>query len=131
MPHEIYREFLDRKLSSIDNHIMELIGGITVTKILENGVISDTTAYQTATFSDVSDYGAILVVFKIDGTVVPEILYFKTSSLSTTPLTYDTYVHRHITGQITNTTISTTDYSGSYRNITVDIYAIDNDITGG
>lgn len=128
MPHELYREFIDRKLTSIDGHIVDLINGLTITKILSDGVISDTTDYQTATFSDVSDYGAVIVVFKIDGNEVPEKLYIKVSDLSVNPLVYNTYIHRYVAGEITTTSINTTQYTGSFRDITVDVYALTKDI---
>lgn len=131
MPHELYREFIDRKLTSIDGHIVDLINGLNVTKILSDGVISDTTDYATATFPDVSSYGAIIIVFKIDGTETKERIYYKASDLSSTPLTYNVFIHRYVMGKITNTTINSEDYSGSFRNITVDIYALNTDIIEG
>ena len=100
-------------------------------KILENGVISTTSDYATATFSDVSDYEWLLVVFKLDNVETDEKIAFKVSDLSANPKTYNTYIHRDVTGQITLTSINTTGYSGAYRDIKCDVYAFNNDILGG
>ncbi|WP_405343220.1 hypothetical protein [Ruminococcus sp.] len=100
-------------------------------KILENGVISTTSTYATATFSDVSNYEWLLVVFKLDNVDTGEKIAFKVSDLSANPLTYNAYIHRNVAGQITLTSINTNDYSGAYRDIKCDVYAFNNDILGG
>lgn len=106
-------------------------GSTPPVKILEDGVISTTSAYATATFSDVSDYEWLLVVFKLDNVETGEKIAFKVSDLSANPSTYNVYIHRYVEGQITLTSINTYGYSGSYRDIKCDVYAFNNDILGG
>ena len=106
-------------------------GSTPPVKILENGVISTTSTYATATFSDVSNYEWLLVVFKLDDVETGEKIAYKVSDLSSSPSVYNAYIHRYVEGQITLTSINTTNYSGSYRNIKCDIYAFNNDILGG
>ena len=111
---------------------VHLGGGITPpVKILENGVISSTSAYATATFSDVSNYEWLLVVFKLDNVETGEKIAYKVSDLSASPTSYNAFIHRNVAGQITLTSINTTDYSGAHRDIKCDVYAFNNDILGG
>lgn len=106
-------------------------GSTPPVKILENGVISTTSAYATATFSDVSNYEWLLVVFKLDNVETGEKIAFRVSDLSANPSSYNAYIHRDVAGKITLTSINTSDYSGAYRDIKCDIYAFNNDILGG
>ena len=106
-------------------------GGITPTKILSDGVISTTSAYATATFSDISDYDYIVIVFKLDDVETKQRVAFKVSDLSSSDTTFNTYVHRYVEGAVSLTSIKTVNYSGAYRDIKCDIYAYSENIEGG
>lgn len=87
--------------------------------VLSDGVISDTTNYQTAYFSDISDYSKILVTMKWEGV----------------PMTYSQVINvadignemnitlNNVQITLTKTSIRSTYYSGDWHNITASIYA--------
>ena len=91
----------------------------TLETVLSDGVISDTSDYRTATFSDISDYSKILVTMKWEGT----------------PMTYSQVINvadignemnitlNNVQITLTKTSIRSTYYSGDYHNITASIYA--------
>ena len=106
-------------------------GGITPTKVLSDGVISTTSAYATATFSDISDYDYIVIVFKLDDVETKQRVAFKVSDLSSSDTAFNVFIHRNVAGAVSLTSVKTTDYSGSYRDIKCDIYAYSENIEGG
>lgn len=106
-------------------------GGSTPTKILSDGVISTLSAYATATFSDISDYDYIVIVFKLDDVETKQRVAFKVSDLSSSDTAFNVFIHRYVAGAVSLTSVKTTDYSGSYRDIKCDIYAYREDIEGG
>lgn len=106
-------------------------GGITPTKILSDGVISTTSAYATATFSDISDYDYIVIVFKLDDVETKQRVAFKVSDLSSSDTTFYVNIHRYVEGAVSLTSIKAVNYSGSYRDIKCDIYAYNENIEGG
>ena len=91
----------------------------TLETVLSDGVISDTSDYRTATFSDISDYSKILVTMKWEGT----------------PMTYSQVINvadignemnitlNNVQITLTKTSIRSTYYSGDFHNITASIYA--------
>lgn len=106
-------------------------GGITPTKVLSDGVISTMSACATATFSDISDYDYIVIVFKLDDVETKQRVAFKVSDLSSSDTTFNVYIHRNVAGAVSLTSVKTTDYSGSYRDIKCDIYGYNENIEGG
>lgn len=106
-------------------------GGSAPTKILSDGVISTTSAYATATFSDISDYDYIVIVFKLDDVETKQRVAFKVSDLSSSDTVFNVYIHRYVAGAVSLTSIKATEYSGSWRDIKCDIYAYNEDIEGG
>lgn len=106
-------------------------GSITPTKVLSDGVISTTSAYATATFSDISDYDYIVIVFKLDDVETKQRVAFKVSDLSSSDTTFYVNIHRYVAGAVSLTSIKATDYSGAYRDIKCDIYAYSENIEGG
>lgn len=106
-------------------------GGSAPTKILSDGVISTTSNYATATFSDISDYDYIVIVFKLDDVETKQRVAFKVSDLSSSDTTFNVYVHRYVEGAISLTSIKAVSYGGAYRDIKCDIYAYSENIEGG
>lgn len=115
----------------VDNLFVGGGGGITPTKVLSDGVISTTSAYATASFSDISDYEYIVIVFKLDDAETKQRVAFKVSDLSSSDTTFNVYVHRYVEGAVSLTSIKAVNYSGSYRDIKCDIYAYSENIEGG
>ena len=101
-------------------------GGITPTKILSDGVISTTSSYATATFSDVSNYSYLLIRIRDNVSSVDyrAELLVKVSDIGSGITLYPT-VHEEITISLTTTSISTINYSGSYYYIYADIVALE------
>lgn len=94
--------------------------------VLSNGVISTDSAYATASFSDVSDYSYLLIRIRdtVSSVDYRADLLVKVSDIDSGITLYPT-VHRQITISLTTTSISTTNYSGSYYYIYADIVALE------
>ena len=103
-------------------------GGITPVSVLNNGVISTDSAYATASFSDVSDYSYLLIRIRdtVSSVDYRADLLVKVSDIGS-GITLHPTVHREITISLTTTSISTTNYSGSYYYIYADIVALEDD----
>lgn len=97
-----------------------------LTSMLEEGVVSNTSGYQTATFSDISsfDYVYVKVYETYGGTDYEETIGIELSDIPVSGYSFSVTLHTLVTLQITRTSIEVTQYSGGY----VDIYA---DVTGG
>lgn len=97
-------------------------GGASAEAVLDNGQISTTSSYATASFSDVSDYEFILIRFRdtVSDVDYADYALVKVSDIGNGKTLYFT-LHRQITVLLTTTTIGATNYSGSYYNIYADI----------
>ena len=104
----------------------ELMTLSLLTSMLEEGVVSDTSGYQTATFSDISsfDYVYVKVYETYGGTDYEETIGIELSDIPVSGYSFSVTLHTLVTLQITRTSIEVTQYSGGY----VDIYS---DVTGG
>ena len=104
----------------------ELMTLSLLTSMLEEGVVSNTSGYQTATFSDISsfDYVYVKVYETYGGTDYEETIGIELSDIPVSGYSFSVTLHTLVTLQITRTSIEVTQYSGGY----VDIYA---DVTGG
>lgn len=100
-----------------------------VEKVLEDGQISTTSSYATASFSDISGYEYVLIRFRdtVSSVDYVDYRYVKVSDIGNGVTLYPT-LHRAITVLLTTTTIGSTNYSGSYYNIYADIVGLDEDI---
>lgn len=101
-------------------------GGASAEAVLDNGVISTDSAYATASFSDVSDYSYLLIRIRdtVSSVDYRAELLVKVSDIDS-GITLHPTVHREITISLTTTSISTTNYSGSYYYIYADIVALE------
>ena len=97
-------------------------GGASAEAVLDNGQISTTSAYATASFSDISGYEYVLVRFRDTVSDVDYVDYsfVKVSDIGAGLTLYAT-LHRQITVLLTTTTIGATNYSGTHYNIYADI----------
>lgn len=97
-------------------------GGASAEAVLDNGQISTTSSYATASFSDISGYEYVLVRYRDTVSDVDYVAYsfVKVSDIGAGLTLYPT-LHRQITVLLTTTTIGATNYSGSYYNIYADI----------
>ena len=104
-----------------ETHTLSLL-----TAELEEGVVSDTSGYQTASFSDISgyEYVRVKVYDTVGGTDYEETIGIETSDIPVSGYSFSVDLHTLVTFLITPTSIEVTQYSGGY----VDIYA---DVTGG
>lgn len=100
-------------------------GGASAEAVLDNGQISTTSSYVTASFSDVSDYEFILIRFRdtVNGVDYEDYALIKVSDIGNGKTLYPT-LHRQITVSLTTTTIGSTNYAGSYYDIYADIVAL-------
>lgn len=90
--------------------------------VLQGGVISTTSAYARATFSDVSDYEYLMVRISTGGYTDYEM--FKVSDIPADGyIDFSVSLHRSVDCRISRTYIESTNYSGSWVNITADIVA--------
>ena len=111
-------------------------GGASAEAVLDNGQISTTSSYATASFSDVSDYEFILIRFRdtVSSVDYTDYALIKVSDIGNGK-TLTPVLHRTITCQLTTTSIASTNYSGSYYNIYADIVAFTDNpfdvLTGG
>lgn len=99
-------------------------GGGGYPKVMTQGQVSTTSAYATATFDsgvDITQYYGILVVMYENGEPVAAggVVY-----TSLTSKTFYLSGDREYTMSLTPTTIGCTRYTGSYRNLYVDVYGI-------
>ena len=97
-----------------------------LTLVLDEGVVSDTSGYQRATFSDVSSYDYVYVkaYATIGGTDYEATIGIETSDIPVSGFSFSVDLHTLVTFLITPTSIEITHYSGQYE----DIFA---DVTGG
>lgn len=101
-------------------------GELSIDTILEDGQVSTTSAYATASFEDISNYDFLFVkahydyngVLKEYTTAVDVSQILIGNNLS---FTIQTSEIGNISLKITKTTIQGTNYGGSWRNIYVDI----------
>ena len=106
-------------------------GGASFDKVLEAGQISTTSAYATATFSDISNYEYVLVKIydTVSGVDYADYRYIKISDIgSGIEISPTMYLHTSITVSITTTSVSAVRYGGSYYNIYCDILGFESDI---
>lgn len=99
-------------------------GGGGYPKVMSQGQVSTTSAYATATFDsgvDITQYCGILVVMYENGEPVAAggVVFANLTSKQ-----FYMYGDREYTMVLTPTTISCTRYSGSYRNLYIDVYGI-------
>ena len=97
-----------------------------VVTILENGVISDTSDYRTATFSDVSDYDTIYIKFKVGNTEQYSIISYDVSQIGS-GVNLSVQLQPNNFGlqfNLTKTSIRATYYPGDWQNITATIYTL-------
>lgn len=100
-------------------------GGASAEAVLDNGQISTTSSYATASFSDVSDYEFILIRFRdtVSSVDYTDYALIKVSDIGNGKTLYPT-LHRQITVSLTTTSIGSTNYAGSYYDIYADIVAL-------
>ena len=100
-----------------------------VEKVLEDGQISTTSSYATASFSDISGYEYVLVRFRdtVSSVDYVDYRYVKVSNIGAGVTLYPA-LHKTLTVLLTTTTIGATNYSGAYYNIYADIVGLDEDI---
>ena len=107
-------------------------GGGGVETVLNNGQVSTTLSYATANFNeDVSDLSTLLLRFRYENNGTPyEVLYGV--NVSDIPVggsyqfaIYYVPVCEQFLGNITRTSITLTNYRGSWRDVYVDIKGID------
>lgn len=95
--------------------------------ILEDGVVSDTSNYRTATFSDISGYSKIIITFKWEsGEQINGVVYDVSAignglnfGVSLQPI--NVYVNFYLT----TTSIASTQYGGDFHNIYATIQGIE------
>ena len=104
-------------------------GGASAEAVLDNGQISTTSAYATASFSDISGYEYVLVRFRdsVGGTDYTDYKYIEVSSIGG-GMSFTCTLHRSITCYLTTTTIEPTNYTGSYYDIYADIVGFVSDV---
>lgn len=102
-------------------------GGLSIDTILEDGQVSTTSAYATASFEDISNYDFLFVKAHYDynGVLKEYTAAVDVSQILISNNTLDFAVQTSEIGKIslriTKTTIQATNYGGSWRNIYVDI----------
>ncbi len=113
----------------VDNLFVGGGGGASAEVVLDNGQISTTSAYATASFSDISGYEYVLVRFRdtVSSVDYVDYRYVKVADIGAGLTLYPT-LHRAITVLLTTTTIGATNYSGSYYNIYADIIGLPSDL---
>lgn len=96
-------------------------GGNPVT-ILEDGVVSENSSYQVATFDDISDFGIIAVSINDAGTEHPDCVCTTVQSIINNGGTINLPAgFSSMQVQLTLTSITLTWYNGSWRTVTADI----------
>ena len=110
-------------------------GELSFDTILEDGQVSTTSAYATASFEDISNYDFLFVKahYDYDGVLkeyttavdVSQILILNSNTLD---FSIQTLEIGKIGLQITKTTIKGTNYGGAWRNIYVDIKGTNFDV---
>lgn len=104
-------------------------GGASAEAVLDNGQISTTSSYSTASFSDISGYEYVLVRLRdtVSSVDYVDYKYIKVSDISSS-LSFTCTLHRSIICAITTTSISAVDYAGSYYDIYADIIGLPSDL---
>lgn len=104
-------------------------GGASAEAVLDNGQISTTSSYATASFSDISGYEYVLVRLRdtVSSVDYVDYKYIKVSDISSS-LSFTCTLHRSINCAITTTSISAVDYAGSYYDIYADIIGLPSDL---
>lgn len=103
--------------------IGQISGGTT--QVLTDGVISDTTNYQVATFNDVSNFDTIVISYNYDGTDADIGLSCKVSDIGNgiSMIITPNNINNTFTFYVTKTSITLTYYRGDWKNITASIVA--------
>lgn len=101
-------------------------GGQALQEVLTDGVVSTTSAYATANFDEAPTTEYIAITFKVNGVAQYHGATYLVSYLSSGGSNFTVYLNtdgqeRAVQCRITNTSIRTTQYSGSFANITCDI----------
>lgn len=98
-------------------------GGGGGTLLMQHGQVSDTSHYMTANFDsgvDLTQYDAIVVkMYENNSLVSRGTVYYKSGTAE-----FYCYGDLTYTMQLTATTIKCSRYSGSYRNLYVDVYGV-------
>ena len=94
-----------------------------LTNMLESGVVSNSSGYQTATFSDISsfEYVIVKVYDTVGGTDYEETIGIHLSDIPESGYSFSVTLHTLVTLLITPTSIEVTQYSGGYVNIYADV----------
>lgn len=95
--------------------------------VLENGLVSNTSDYQTATFNDVSDYETLVISFIYNGIKANVGFNCDVEDIGngiTIIVSVPNMNNKQFTFYLTKTSIATTYYSGSFVNITASILGI-------
>lgn len=104
-------------------------GGITPASVLSNGVISTDSAYATASFSDISAYGFVIVRFRdtVNGVDYADYKTVRVSDIGG-GLNFSITLHSSVNVNLTTTTVSAVNYSGAYYYMYADIIAFAEDL---
>lgn len=129
MPHETYREFIDRKLTTIDDHIVNGGSNIQVTEILTNGIVSTDSAYAVASLTGTIEDDDIILVRVRD--TVDNVDYSAVWGVQGSQIgsgrNFSVKLHPAgdtVNVRLTDTTVEVKDYRGSYYYIYADVVAV-------
>lgn len=129
MPRETYKEFIDRKLTAIDDHIVNGGSNIQITEILTNGIVSTDSAYAVASLTGtIEDDDIVLVRVRdtVDNVDYSAVWGVQGSQIGSGK---DFVVTLHPAGynvgvRLTKTTVEITGYSGGWTYIYADIISL-------
>ena len=106
--------------------LRDTIEAYEINTILDNGVISDTSDYREATFSDISDYDTIYINFKVGNTEQFSMIVYNVANIGT-GVNLSIHLQPNNFGlqfTLTKTSIRATYYPGDWQNITATIYTL-------
>lgn len=129
MPRETYKEFIDRKLTAIDDHIVNGGSNIQITEILTNGIVSTDSAYAVASLTGtIEDDDIVLVRVRdtVDNVDYSAVWGVQGSQIGSGK---NFGVKLHPAGdtvnvRLTDTTVEVNNYSGTYYYIYADVIAV-------
>lgn len=129
MAHETYREFIDRKLTTIDDHIVNGGSNIQVSEILTNGIVSTDSAYAVASLTGtIEDDDIVLVRVRdtVDNVDYSAVWGVQGSQIGSGK---NFIVRLHpaadaVNVRLTDTTVEVNNYSGSWIYIYADVIAV-------
>ena len=117
---ETYKEFIDRKLTAIDDHIVNGGSNIQITEILPNGIVSTDAAYAVASLTGTIEDDDIVLVRVRD--TVDNVDYSAVWGVQGSQI--GSGKNFGVNVRLTDTTVEVNNYSGTYYYIYADVIAV-------